>query len=697
MKRILSFVLTMLMLVGVLTIAPVSVGAAEAQEISVYFENNWLWSDVFVYTWGSSVVPDTQWEQGEVMLVGTSEMGNEVYKATIGSDATGVIFAGTKDDGSGSIDQTPDITEGFYDGVCYSMIWDNGNGVVARDIDLVCPDRNETPDPETPDPETPDPDTPSQPSESYTFYYVDYADNFTEVYAYAWRGDVTGDEPAEAAPLPGIKMEPTGEVLSENAEQAGGLVYSVTFDHRYSYIKFSGNFGVGEEIAAETQTLSFYDGIGKYLYWGNEYWYDSLKELEDDNSINGSPEDETEYITVYFQNNWLWTDVGIHYWGSATAEDTEYPGIEMDYYDNCDPYDVYCASVPADAQGIVISGIKDDGSGERDKTPDITEGFYDGICYNMTWDNGNSYNYMDITVLFPDMGGGEEEEITETSLEGLSVTLDGKIGFNLHYKISSDIMADPTAKLIVYRNSTPWYELPAAEYNYIDDVSGYYVYTVELAAREMSESIVSKVVSDSYNTFFNRNSLNGYCDIILSDPVKYAAEQNIVKAMLNYGAASQKYFDYGTDYLATDIYNMTEDDKVVHVYDFSDYAPVIEGEADIFEYYGASLVLENDTFLKFYFKVDETRLLEDQIPAININGLSGASLERNGNLWCISMPRLAAHELNTEYVLKTDSQTITYSAYSYICLAQQSSNPELVALANALGAYCVAAGIYNGQ
>ena len=67
MKKILSFLLTMLMLVSVLMAAPVSAGAEEST-ITVYFENNWLWSDVFYHTWGSSYYPDTEWLKAKLNL-----------------------------------------------------------------------------------------------------------------------------------------------------------------------------------------------------------------------------------------------------------------------------------------------------------------------------------------------------------------------------------------------------------------------------------------------------------------------------------------------------------------------------------------------------------------------------------------------------------------------------------------------------
>jgi len=670
-----------------------------------------------------------------------------------------------------------------------------------------------------PEVEEPGEGTDPEPANPCTVYFVDYPDNFTEAYAYAWTGE------GNAAPWPGVKMELTGEALSENAEHAGGLVYSATFDKTYENIIFSGTNSDGE-IIGQSADLTF--EAGKYLFWGNECWYDSIADIEADwpyvepstgdeiytvagavapghvdSGIFGTPwdtsnvdndlvyDEETglwsitytdvaktaetadyddtwyeykivadhtwdvsyndqglidginnfanaefdveedgstvtiyfngeycwaevvpstdtpdepagEYITVYFQNNWLWSNVSVYFEGSEYETCAAWPGNEMDFYDNDGTYDVYYAQIPADASFIIFNGLKDDGSGNRDQTPNITEGFYEGICYYMMWDNGNIAGSVDIAEIFPDMGGGEggeggsEVEPTGSSLEGLSATLGGKIGYNLHYKISSDIMADETARLVVYRNDEPWLEIPVTEHDRYDEETGLYVFTVELAAKEMADSIASKVISDSYNTFFNVNSFSGYCSRILDDPVKYAREQDLVKALLNYGTASQVYFDYGTDFFAN--YWLSEADREVPVYDFSDYAPVIEGEADGIEFYGASLVLESDTYLKIYFKVDETKLPEGVVqPSITINGLHGAGLDRNGNLWSITFHDIAAHELSEEFVLSLGGQTVTYSANSYIYVAQQSGKTELIALANALGAYSNAAVSYHGE
>ena len=120
-------------------------------------------------------------------------------------------------------------------------------------------------------------------------------------------------------------------------------------------------------------------------------------------------EEPYDKITIYFQNNWLWTDVRAYFWGSEKANSAEWPGDALEIYDNDGTYDVYYVEVPADIEGIIFNGIKDDGSGERDKTPNIEEGFYDGACYSMTWDNGNAVVVNDISVILPSIKPTEPE------------------------------------------------------------------------------------------------------------------------------------------------------------------------------------------------------------------------------------------------------------------------------------------------
>ncbi len=95
-------------------------------------------------------------------------------------------------------------------------------------------------------------------------------------------------------------------------------------------------------------------------------------------------------ITVYFQNNWLWTEVSCHYFGSATEADTTWPGAAMTQVGTQEEYQVYALDIPADVTGIVFTGVKNDGSGALDQSPDIKEGIVDGAGWKMTWKDKNA-------------------------------------------------------------------------------------------------------------------------------------------------------------------------------------------------------------------------------------------------------------------------------------------------------------------
>ena len=130
----------------IMSIATVSSFAANGETVTIYFQNNWLWSDVSVHYWGDG---ETSWPGNPMTLVGQDDEGYDVYTAEIPSGVTGIVINGLKDDGSGALDQTPDITDGIVDGAGWKMHWDNGNLAVA--YSYAGADTPVTPPIETPD------------------------------------------------------------------------------------------------------------------------------------------------------------------------------------------------------------------------------------------------------------------------------------------------------------------------------------------------------------------------------------------------------------------------------------------------------------------------------------------------------------------------------------------------------------------
>ena len=136
-KSTVSMILALIMLVSMCTVAFINTAAAETDVAqtgagtTVYFQNNWKWSEVSAYYWGTSA--DPSWPGNAMTLVGEVD-GNEVYAIRIPEGVSGLIFNGKKDDGSGAIDQTPDILEGIVDGKGWKMDWINDANVAVEFI-----------------------------------------------------------------------------------------------------------------------------------------------------------------------------------------------------------------------------------------------------------------------------------------------------------------------------------------------------------------------------------------------------------------------------------------------------------------------------------------------------------------------------------------------------------------------------------
>ena len=125
-------------------------------------------------------------------------------------------------------------------------------------------------------------------------------------------------------------------------------------------------------------------------------------------------EEDDGMITIYFRNDWMWTDVRVHYWGSANVADTAWPGAVMTKVDNDGTYDIYSAEIPADVTGFLFNGLKDDGSGNLDQTPDITDA-QDGDAYYIHWDDGNKVSKFDYTPAGGE--GGEGGDLADDEYE----------------------------------------------------------------------------------------------------------------------------------------------------------------------------------------------------------------------------------------------------------------------------------------
>ena len=166
---------------------------------------------------------------------------------------------------------------------------------------------------------------------------------------------------------------------------------------------------------------------------------------------------------------------------------------------------------------------------------------------------------------------------------------------------------------------------------YIEELR-YYSFSIPVDSAYMASDI-DVALSSGGKTFYSDNiSVKDYAKAIIDHDYKYSdKEVDFTKALLNFGAASQKYFKVNTDDLANSF--LFESDKISHVpQDVLDAYQPFTINSDInssVSYYGMSLTLKSELVLKVYFKINGNYTANDFIAGLKFHELSYEIHETN--------------------------------------------------------------------
>ena len=199
-------------------------------------------------------------------------------------------------------------------------------------------------------------------------------------------------------------------------------------------------------------------------------------------------------------------------------------------------------------------------------------------------------------------------------LKGYSLSLEGDIAVNFYMDLDEALAASDTAKVVFTISSLDGsktrtqtvYVKPQSQANrtsaYIED--GYYVFKCKVAAKEMTSVITAQMVNGSSKGNKYEYSVQKYAKYILDHYYieKYEKAQDIVKAMLNYGAYSQLYFNYNLENLAyTALYEYEREVSIIDVSELRQFnGSTVVGPCGL-RLKSANLELESETVLNLYF------------------------------------------------------------------------------------------------
>lgn len=287
------------------------------------------------------------------------------------------------------------------------------------------------------------------------------------------------------------------------------------------------------------------------------------------------------------------------------------------------------------------------------------------------------------------IGAGVEIPVAKlyNNVAGHSISLSDNISVNYFVNVKPSTLNDANSKFVFTvpnSGSTYTVEIPVTD-GILKD--GYYVYTCEVAAKELTSAISAKIVTSNGEFLFDDYSVVEYAEKILSNATVYAKEQKLVKALLNYGTQAQIYFDHNIENPANSI--LEEADRDFGTYNFEKFAPVISGEQTGIEYYGSTLTLNSEIAIKHYFIVED----EENMPVFKVNG-TVETPTKNGNMYVIKIDDIIAHSLDNIYTIQAGNLTVEYGAFSYAYQASMTDKETLKNTVNALYAYNLAADDY---
>ncbi|MBQ9742430.1 MAG: starch-binding protein, partial [Ruminococcus sp.] len=483
-SKFLAAVLAVMMLMSLVTVgftanaANVDVAPVAAETMTIYFENNWKWPDAKIYWWGSTTGTNPAWNGVSMTKVDTTDAGYDRYSIEVPTDITGMLFNGTGEYGA---EQSADIKSGWYDGICYYMTYDSATNTkpcasykyeplveettaaattaaattaaattAAATTAAATTAAATTAAATTAAATTAAATTAGATEELLTVYFTNNW-CWSDVCIYYWGTD--------ADPLwPGYPMTLLDDKGTENV--ADDLyVAEIPFEITAMIINGLKDDGSGDRN--QTPNIEeLVDNRGYSMTWNGEnaVVIDDSRVVADTTTAAATTAAATtaaattaasttaaattaasttaaattagateELLTVYFTNNWCWSDVCIYYWG--TDADPTWPGIPMTLLDDKGNTnvadDLYVAEIPFEITAMIINGLKDDGSGNRDQTPDITE-LVDNRAYSMTWNNQNDVVIDDSRVV---EGGTTAAATTAAPVEYITIYFENTVNW----------------------------------------------------------------------------------------------------------------------------------------------------------------------------------------------------------------------------------------------------------------------------
>lgn len=259
------------------------------------------------------------------------------------------------------------------------------------------------------------------------------------------------------------------------------------------------------------------------------------------------------------------------------------------------------------------------------------------------------------------------------NLVGYSLSLGGNIGVNFYMELSDAVVADNGAYMQFTLPNGTVSHVPVSEAKVTEkDGKTYYVFSCDVAAKEMYDTIQAQIITSDKTGAVYRYSVNDYAKYVINEKNGYAENvRNVASAMQNYGTCASAYF---VGMSAPAIIEL----DAVKAELLEDSMALTGGSLpEGVTYCGASLLLESETTLRHYFKAED-----------GVDMSSYGLKEKDGYYYC-EIADIAAGKLAVAKNVRVGKFTILSSpmSYAYTVLSSDTAGENLKDLMKALYLY----------
>ena len=252
-----------------------------------------------------------------------------------------------------------------------------------------------------------------------------------------------------------------------------------------------------------------------------------------------------------------------------------------------------------------------------------------------------------------------------SGVESWGLKLEGDIQADFNLTLADEVLADDDAYVqVTVDDEIIQHKVSDLEIVTLENGTEAYLVSTNVAAAQMTDDICIQVITSSCEGSKYLYSVRKYGDYILSSDAYSDSVKNLVKAMLVYGGKAQDYFNYNVTDLADNGITVAK----TEIPYTENLTAVKQGSSAHVKFYGASLIHEHQTGIRFYFVSTDAAISAVSFSmTIADQTISDVQVKKSSNsLYFVELSDIAPNKLCDEITVSVDGLSVTYSPFYYI-------------------------------